>query len=185
VTARLDRIADRIRLVLADKGLTQRELARRAGLAETQIGMILARLQERPFSIELETLARIAHGGEVSLLWLLTGLDDGDVEGAPALHQIPGWEGAREGAAAYLTNVSPWVWRWLSQVRLPRAPPLPPSPGLLLGLFAFLQSQLGPQHVAGAPQAPYIPPLISRRPKAKQTAPAPPRKATRSPRRSR
>lgn len=53
--------------------MTQRELARASGLADTQISVMLKRLDVRPFAIELDTLLRIAHGANVPFGWLILG----------------------------------------------------------------------------------------------------------------
>lgn len=66
-------IRERIVRTIAAKGLTQRELAVRGGLAETQISAILRRLEKRPLAIELSTLSKIADGAGVSLQWLIFG----------------------------------------------------------------------------------------------------------------
>jgi len=48
--------SDRIKWLLEVTGLPQRELARRADLAETQINVIQKRLRTRPYAIEVETV---------------------------------------------------------------------------------------------------------------------------------
>lgn len=81
-------LADRIEEILRLRGITQRELARRAGLAtEQHINTILRRLRANPDAdIERETLAAIARGGGVSFIWLATGKGrPDDIDPAPAM----------------------------------------------------------------------------------------------------
>ena len=106
MTPPFEHIADRIRVALAHQKLTQRELSRRAGLAETQVSVILVRLRERPYAVELETLARIAAGAQVSLFWLLTGVEEADVGAPPSLQHRPGWAAAVEGLAQRAAGAS-------------------------------------------------------------------------------
>ena len=61
----VDTIARRLRWILRYRDLTQRELCRRAGMAETQLGVILRRLEDNPLGVELSTLSRLAEGGKV------------------------------------------------------------------------------------------------------------------------
>lgn len=126
-----DQIAERIRQLLDDQELTQRELARRANLAPTQINVILSRLQHQPYAIELETLARIANGAGVSLLWLLSGLGDADAETPPSLRQSRGWKAAFEAIAPFFPGTPPALWRWIGELRLPLEPRFPLSPWLI------------------------------------------------------
>jgi transcriptional regulator with XRE-family HTH domain len=180
MTPPFEHIADRIRVALAHQKLTQRELSRRAGLAETQVSVILVRLRERPYAVELETLARIAAGAQVSLFWLLTGVEEADVGAPPSLQHRPGWAAAVEGLAQRLPPLQPWVWTWLGACRLPAEPPLQPSPTLLHDLVAVLQRQYGNEAVFVPARPAYEIPPITRRPKSKQAAPAPRQKKPRA-----
>jgi transcriptional regulator with XRE-family HTH domain len=166
-------IGDRIRMVMARQGLTQRELARRAGFAPTQISVILARLEERPYAIELETLVRIAQGADVSLLWLLTGIAETRERVPPALADRTGWDAAAAEVAPYLPNASEAHWNWVAGVRLPDRPtPVHPSPFVLQELLT-LAAQLFPRRPfspAGVTAAPAVP---RRAPKAVTKPPRP------------
>ncbi|MBK6531595.1 MAG: helix-turn-helix transcriptional regulator [Deltaproteobacteria bacterium] len=92
----MDTIAERLRWILRHRALTQRELCRRAGMAETQLGVILRRLEGNPLGVELSTLSRLADGGKVDFHWLVTGIgspsghDDAHRHGAP-LADRPDW----------------------------------------------------------------------------------------------
>lgn len=172
VSPTFEHIADRIRFAMDRRGLTQRELSRRAGLAETQVSVILVRLRERPYAIELETLARIAAGAEVPLLWLMTGLDEGEVNAPVPLAKQPGWSAALQGAMMLRPDVLPWAWDWVGRTRLPSAPGVAPSPSLLLDLAVVAARQFGHDAVhRPAPEAYQLPP-ISKRPRAPKGAAA-------------
>ncbi len=162
-----EKIGDRIRLVLAHRGYTQRELSRRAGLAESQLGVILLRLRDRPFAVELETLARIAAGAEVSLAWLLTGADEVQADTPTALRDRGGWDAAVRAVGPTLPPLQPWVWTWLGDLRLPTAPPLGPNGPLLLDLVAALQRQFGDEAIFARVRAPFELPPASRRARSK------------------
>lgn len=78
-------LAERIELIVERRNVSQRELARMAGLKEPHIGLIISRLKKNPKAkVENETLLAIARGANVSPGWLLSG------EGASGL---PGDEG--------------------------------------------------------------------------------------------
>lgn len=68
-------LLERIEWILSHRGIGQRELARRAKLAdERHLGVILSRLRKKPNAeIERPTLVALATGGNVSLSWLATG----------------------------------------------------------------------------------------------------------------
>lgn len=62
-------IPDRIRLLLAEKGWSGRELSRRAGIAESHVGLLL-RGQQDP---KLMTMYRISVACGVRFEWLCLG----------------------------------------------------------------------------------------------------------------
>ena len=165
-----ERIGDRIRLAMARQGLTQRELARRAGFAPTQVSVILARLQERPYAIELETLVRIAQGAGVSLLWLLTGIAETRERVPPPLGERPGWDSAVHEVAPYFPHTPPATWDWIAGIRLPDRPaPGRPSPFLIQELLT-LAANLFPARPFAPTGVPALPATTRRR------APRPPPK---------
>lgn len=86
---RVDTIADRLRWILRHRSLTQRELCRRAGMAETQLGVILRRLEDNPLGVELSTLSRLAEGGKVDFHWLVTGIGRPSGHDAAHRHNAP------------------------------------------------------------------------------------------------
>lgn len=175
-----DHIGDRIRAAMARQGLTQRELARRAGFAPTQVSVILARLQQRPYAIELETLVRIAHGANVSLLWLLTGIVETRERVPPTLAERPGWEGAVAEVAPYFPHTPASTWDWIAGIRVPDRPaPVRPSPFLLQELLT-LAGQLFPTRPFAPAGLPAPPPAARRR-----GATAPPKTARPKPRKPR
>ena len=63
-------LAERIRLILREKGWSQRELSRRADLAGSHVSLILTRLGEK---VSDETIAKIASAAGASVTWLRTG----------------------------------------------------------------------------------------------------------------
>ncbi len=54
-------------------------------MAETQLGVILRRLEDNPLGVELSTLSRLAEGGKVDFHWLVTGI--GSPSGHDAAHR--------------------------------------------------------------------------------------------------
>lgn len=79
-------LRERIELLVARAGGSQRELSRRSGLTEVHVGQILRRLKADPdASIESTTLRAIAQGAGVSESWLLTGRGSPDDADAPEL----------------------------------------------------------------------------------------------------
>jgi transcriptional regulator with XRE-family HTH domain len=97
-------LLDRLNETLQRLNLTQREWARRAGLAdERHLGVILSRLRKNPNAdIERETLNALARGAGISVAWLSSGVgspDSDDTSRAPSttedpepiLANVPGW----------------------------------------------------------------------------------------------
>lgn len=158
-------IADRIREAAARAGLTQRELARRAGMAPTQISVILHRLTEHPYAIELETLARIAQGAEVSLLWLIAGVESSPGPLSPRLADDPDWPLVRRATARAMPQLSPKVWDWAGEVRFPAEPRVALTPPLLQALAMIAWHQLPYEQTSAIPE-------ISRRPQKRRRKPA-------------
>ena len=113
----VDTIAARLRWILRYRALTQRELCRRAGMAETQLGVILRRLEDNPLGVELSTLSRLAQGGNVDFHWLVTGVgrpsghDDAHREGVP-LADRPDWRALLGEVLAndHVVSIEAVVW---------------------------------------------------------------------------
>lgn len=73
----METIASRIRRLLTEKNISERELSRRAGFKTgSQLNATLKRLDGDPLSIELTTLDAIAKGLGVTSLYLQGGDDD-------------------------------------------------------------------------------------------------------------
>lgn len=73
-TCGVETIGDRIERLRKERGWSQRELSRRAGLAETHVGLLEARFKEDPNNeVELSTLRGIAEALEVTVGWLEKG----------------------------------------------------------------------------------------------------------------
>lgn len=175
-----DRIGDRIRQMMVRQGLTQRELARRSGFAPTQVSVILARLDTRPYAVELGTLARLAEGGGVSLLWLLTGITEVHARVPPKLADRAGWENALHEVVPYFPRTPAAIWEWIAGVRLPDRPePTSPSPFLIQELMR-LGMQLFPERPFTPPGL-KAPPAAARR-RRREALPSPARKQPRKPR---
>lgn len=132
-----------------------------------------ARGRHPPGRCHLETLARLAAGAEVPLLWLLTGLSEGEASAPAPLAQQPGWSAALQGAIAIRPDVLPWAWDWVGHTRLPGSPAVAPSPSLILDLTAGAARQFGHESVFRPAQAAYELPPISKRPRTRKAAPGP------------
>ena len=90
-------IADRVRAHIANTPkMSQRKLSELAGLNPTQLGMVLARLDEGA-DIGHGTLEAIAKACGRSVAWLVSGEEN--PEGV-RLRELPGWEGAVAQARA-------------------------------------------------------------------------------------
>lgn len=110
-------LADRIRWILANRDLGQRELARNAGLKDPHVAVILHRLEKDPGrQIEADTLAAIARAGRVSIRWLATGQGSPDEIGevpandAPKFANLPGWEDAERAAREHNKRLPAWAF---------------------------------------------------------------------------
>ena len=118
--AYVNTIADRIRRLLEVRGITQRELARRAGLAATQVSTLLTGLDRDPGAVQVSTLQKIARGAECSYEWLATGIELADVE--PALRarrfcDLPDWPALLKDAQDAEPTLPPWVWSRVAEGR--------------------------------------------------------------------
>jgi transcriptional regulator with XRE-family HTH domain len=121
-------VADRIQWILDQRGISQRELARRSGLKGAHIGVIISRSRRNPgANIENDTLAAIARGGEVALRWLATGQGSPDPSaeesGArPVLGNLPGWTEAEQHVRRILKGTPEWVFQCARSVAGLHAP---------------------------------------------------------------
>lgn len=72
-------LLERLTAIVKLRGISQRELSKRAGLNPNHVGTLLSRLRKNPDGdIERDTLAALARGGGVSLEWLAEGRDSLD-----------------------------------------------------------------------------------------------------------
>jgi len=69
-------IPERLELIVKELGISERELARRAGLADSHIGLLRARLRSDPGAVTVSTLEAIAKAANVSVAWLIVGEGD-------------------------------------------------------------------------------------------------------------
>lgn len=100
-------LEERIRWILRERGLKQRELSLKSGLSESSVGVTLSRLRKNPEAdINTETLLGMAAGGGVSPTWLLTGEGDPDDEKAmKRLCERGDWPEARVEARRMIPSV--------------------------------------------------------------------------------
>ena len=129
ILAGVKSVADRILWILAQRNISQRELARKAGLRDAHIGVIVSRSRKNPeANIENDTLAAIARGGDVSLRWLATGEGSPDpteeeLSARPVLGNLPGWGDAESQVRRMLKTMPEWVFtcaRNLSGLNVPQ-----------------------------------------------------------------
>lgn len=134
-------IADRIRSALRARKLTQRELGRRAGMAETQIGVLLHRLKDNPLAVELSTLRRITDAADVDFDWLVTGrVPDDGTRRAHRLADHLGWSEAIEYLTRHGPPIQPALLTWLADASMDLPPDLPLDWGFLrelMGAYVF------------------------------------------------
>jgi hypothetical protein len=115
-------IASRIRTLSKRVG-SGRELARLAGLTagETYISTLVRRLETHPkASVGVDTLAAIAAGANVSLMWLITGQDTGPA-GFHA-RSLPGWAEAEAEARVRFPLLPEVALRAAGEFMLPTVP---------------------------------------------------------------
>ena len=93
-------IAERLDYVIRKLGITDRELARRSGLAESHISLMKRRLQGAPGAVQLGTLTKVAEGAGVSLQWLIFGTEGEGIPHDPAVN--------RAGAAVAARATGVW-----------------------------------------------------------------------------
>ncbi len=119
-------IADRIRWVIGSLDITQGAFASLANMSPSQFSVLLRRLNERPYAIELETVLRLAHAGRVAPKWLLMGegepYDQGGLQGTPRpppLRENPYFETHLGELRRQNFIVPPELAAWIGEVALP------------------------------------------------------------------
>lgn len=160
-------IEERLNWLLKVTGMPQRELARRSGLAETQISIILKRLKERPHSIEVDTVYKIAAGANVRADWLLTGhgtaTEDKSTDRV-SLSEMPLWPSLLRAAKQMHPEYPTWVWDWVGDVHLPASTSANLSPAALDHLAILGHSMLS----LGHPTSQEPTPAPARRPRVRR-----------------
>jgi len=148
-------IADRIRHILERLGWSQRELGRRAGLAETHVGLILRKFKDEPdASLENKTVRALAQAAGVSPEWLEYGTGDpGWLEEPPQVspdvpvsdqvpptyEQIPGYQAMEEQARQIEPKNPEWPYvqfRVANPLRDSSVPLTPASIAAMVKLIA-------------------------------------------------
>jgi transcriptional regulator with XRE-family HTH domain len=164
MTPRLATIADRIRWVIHTRGLTQQGFAGRADMAPSQLSVLLKRLDERPYAIELETVLRLAHAGRVAPRWLLLGEGDpfgqeGEPEAQvhPPLRELPGWEHDVVTLRRRGFVLPSELLGWVGSVSLPLEDPLELTPEIIVSL-ARMRLQM--QYKRTLMPIEYVPPSL-------------------------
>lgn len=129
-------LAERIRWVLADRKMEQRDWGLAAGLAESFIGAFLQRAKHSPAAtINVDAAAALARAARVSLVWLSTGEGSPEpdpvlVDAArPALSSLPGWTHAEaEARRRYGDRLDPRAYELARNASAASAPdPLTPE----------------------------------------------------------
>lgn len=112
-------VGDRIEQARQSRGISRRELDRRAGLAEGHVSIIVNRYRRNPnTATEMPTLEAIAKGLQVSKRWLAFGQggpdnDDGGLplstadSDSPTEGSLPGWDDAVRVARAIDPELDP------------------------------------------------------------------------------
>lgn len=131
-------LAQRIQWILTELRISQRELSRRAGLAEVHVGQILRRLENNhDAQVEVGTLNAIADAARVSRAWLISGSgtpsDQPPPEpGEPRFGDLPQWSRLAQQARTLDPSLPDWVLTvvatWHTQ------PDVPPNAALVADL---------------------------------------------------
>lgn len=142
----MDTVRDRVGWILTRTGWSQRELAKRAGLAPSHISLIMTRLGD---DVRPSTVRAIAAAANVSETWLLAGTGDPEVvphieeasgpapeeydwRSVPAFERLPNWPQLLAAAQGLRPQHPAYVWQQLGQIR-----PLltsRPTPGMVADL---------------------------------------------------
>ena len=78
-------LLERLEWILANRKMSARQLALQSGLSSTHVSTMMGRLRKHPdVSVELETLEKIARGGQVPLEWMISGKGKPDEPRTPA-----------------------------------------------------------------------------------------------------
>lgn len=89
-------LAERIHWILEHRGISGRELARRAGLSPSAIGVFFTTTKKNPATtLSAPSAVGIAEAGEVDLDWLITGRGTPEGRALRPLRALAGWPDAR------------------------------------------------------------------------------------------
>lgn len=94
-------VSDRVRAIAAERGLSIRQMSEAIGWHETQLGVILRRLDSGG-NMRSDVQEEIAKGIGRSVQWLMTGAET-EAEGT-LIERLPGWEEARRDAAGRVSD---------------------------------------------------------------------------------
>lgn len=140
--AAVETIGERIDWALKQAGLSAREASRRAGLGETQLGLVIARYRKNPDAeVTLPMLLMVARGLGVVDAWLLTGRGNpfdpaATFQGQAVLRDRSEWlelrRLAEQRAAERGRDVPPWAWDSAGLCALPSS--VRPTASLVLDL---------------------------------------------------
>lgn len=138
--------AQRIRSLLAERGLSERQASIASGLSPATVNALLKRLEAGSGRLEQRTVDALAATLGVSPAWMLHGIGDADAAppppqeetaGAPTrFDALPNWTGLSRAARAQKPNLPEWVWQ-----RVARAAPMltaTPSPAMVADLAEFV-----------------------------------------------
>lgn len=134
----MDAVAERLRWVLEQQGLSARDLSEKAQISPTHVGTILERGGSRTAGT---TLAKIAKAANVSLRWLITGEGLYADKDSPALCDLPNWQELL-ATAKTLGSYREWVWEAVE--RLPPVLTAPATAGMIAGLAKFVSENMEP-----------------------------------------
>lgn len=125
----VDTVGERIEWALKQARIAAREASRRAGLGETQLGLVISRYRKNPNAeVTLPMLLNIARGLGVVDAWLLTGRGDPFVPAATfhshvLLQERREWSELRriaeQRAAERSRAVPAWAWDAAGQCAVP------------------------------------------------------------------
>lgn len=134
----MDAVAERLRWVLDQLGISARDLSEKAQISPTHVSTILERGGSRTAGT---TLAKIAKAAGISLRWLITGEGIYTDRDPPALCDLPNWHELL-ATAKTLGSYRDWVWEAVA--KLPPVLTAPATAGMLAGLAKIISENLEP-----------------------------------------
>jgi transcriptional regulator with XRE-family HTH domain len=138
--------AQRIRNLLTDRGLSERQASIASGLSPATVNALLRRLEKDGSQrVEQRTVDALAATLGVSPAWLLHGIGDAeaapqppppDVDGATRFAALPNWTALLRASRAQRPHLPEWVW-----ARVAQASPMltaPPTAAMVSDLAEFV-----------------------------------------------